>query len=281
MKLLVRSLILLSQQTISDYRERGYAVLKAAINPSVIAAIKGEIQSIFTPLLQRHKIALIGSDFDTALSELFRRDMVGFRAAAKATQLSPKLHNLGSGELMIGLVKQFGLKQPIIAVRPVVHIISDELKVPEGYHRTPAHQDWRSVQGSVDAIVVWLPLVKVSAAFGALEVWPGSHRRGLLETRPDPFGNVVVDSQLEEDEFIPVSVDPGDAVAFSMFTVHRTGKEQSPGIRWAVSLRYNNAAATDYIEHGYPNPFVYKTEDDLLIKNYPTFQDVQRVFGSE
>ena len=272
---------MLSQQTISDYREHGYVVLKEAINPSIIAAIKDEIQSIFMPLIQRHQITLAGSDFDSALVELFRRDMVGFLGAARATQLSPKLHNLGSGEMMIGLVKKFGLTQPVIAVRPVVHIVSDELQVPDGYHRTPAHQDWRSVQGSVDALVVWLPLVKVTAEFGALEVWPGSHRRGLLETRPDPFGNVVVDSQLEGCEFIPVSVDPGDAVAFSMFTVHRTGKEQSPGIRWAISLRYNNAAAPDYIEHGYPNPFVYKTKDELLVKNYPTLKDVQRVFGSQ
>ncbi len=275
---------MLSPNTVSDYRERGYCVLKAVIEPIVIAEIKSEIQSIFTPLLQRHQItdgSVVDRDFDSALGELFRRDMNGFLAAAKATQLSPKLHNLGSSESMIRLVKKFGLSQPIIAVRPVVHILSDELQVPQGYHRTPAHQDWRSVQGSVDAIVVWLPLVEVNAAFGPLEIWPGSHRLGLFETRPDPFGNVVVEAELEEDKLVPVSVDPGDAIAFSMFTVHRTGKEQSPGIRWAISFRYNNAADEDFIEHGYPNPFVYQSEGELLVKNYPTLQDVQRVFGSD
>jgi len=269
---------------VSHYREHGYAVLKSAVEPRVMDDVRDEIQGIFRPLLERHQIngaAAAGPDFDTALSELFRKDMNGYLAAAKATQLCPKLHNLGSGERMVGLVRSFGLEQPIIAVRPVVHILSDALQVPGGYHRTPPHQDWRSVQGSLDALVVWLPLVEVTAQFGALEVLPGSHRRGLLETRSDPFGNVVDESQLEADEFIPVSVEPGDAVVFSMFTVHRTGKEQRPGIRWAVSLRYNNAAAPDYVAHGYPNPFVYRSQDELLIEGYPTPQDIRRVFETD
>ena len=269
---------------LSHYREHGYAVLKAAIEPGVIVAVRDEIQSIFRPLLAHYQIdggGAVGPAFDVALGELYRRDMDGYLAAAKATQLCPRLHNLGSGELMVDLVKSFDIERPIIAVRPVVHIVSDAFQVPGGYHRTPPHQDWRSVQGSLDALVVWLPLVEVSQQFGALEVLPGSHRRGLLKTRPDPFGNVVDESQLEEDQFIPVAVEPGDAVVFSMFTVHRTGKEQRPGIRWAVSLRYNNAVASDFVEHRYPNPFVYRSQDALLVDGYPTLQDIHQVFDSE
>ena len=136
---------------LSHYRKHGYAVLKAAIEPGVIVAVRDEIQSIFRPLLARYQIdsgGAVGPAFDIALGELYRRDMDGYLAAAKATQLCPRLHNLGSGELMVDLVKSFGIERPIIAVRPVVHIVSDAFQVPGGYHRTPPHQDWRSVQGS-------------------------------------------------------------------------------------------------------------------------------------
>ncbi|MEC8135490.1 MAG: hypothetical protein VX107_04980 [Pseudomonadota bacterium] len=66
-----------------------------------------------------------------------------------------------------------------------------------------------------------------------------------------------------------------------MFTVHRTVKEQRPGIRWAVSLRYNNAVASDFIKHRYPNPFVYHSQDALLVEGYPTLQDIHQVFDPE
>ena len=94
--------------------------------------------------------------------------------------------------------------------------------------------------------MVWLPLVEVSQKFGALEVLPGSHRRGLLKTRPDPFGNVVDESQLEKMNLFPLPLSRAMPL-FSMFTVPKTEKEQRPGIRWAVT-RYNGRRV-GFVEH--------------------------------
>lgn len=267
---------------LSEYRRDGFAVLKDAIPKALLDAMFAEIRDVFRPILKRHNIEGAddsGPDFDDALTALFQKDMHSYLGAAKATQLTPALHALGTNELVVNIAKGLGLKQPLIAVRPVTHILSDRLAVPGGYHRTPPHQDWRSVQGSLDALVVWLPLVPVDSSFGALEIIPGSHFNGLLATRRDPFGNVIDEGVLDTENFVPIEADVGDAVVFSMFTVHRTGQEQRPGIRWAVSFRYNNAAAPDYAGHDYPNPFAYKSQDDLLFEDFPSVDAVRAVFS--
>ena len=221
---------------LSHYRKHGYAVLKAAIEPGVIVAVRDEIRAYSDATGAGNQIdsgGAVGPAFDIALGELYRRDMDGYLAAAKATQLCPRLHNLGSGELMVDLVKSFGIKRPIIAVRPVVHIVPDAFQVRADIivrRRTRIGAAYRSL----DALVVWLPLVEVSQQFGALEVLPGSHRRGLLKTRPDPFGNVVDESQLEEDEFIPVAVEPGDAVVFD---VHGTPNRKRTATRYPLGRK--------------------------------------------
>lgn len=264
------------EDTRSSYRRNGYVVVRQVVARVEIDRLLADLRAAFRPQLQRH--AIRDTDSDAALFELFHRDMRCYLAAAKATQQVPSLHALGAGGPVLDLVRELGIVQPLIAVRPVVHILADALKVPGGYHRTPPHQDWRSVQGSLDALVVWLPLVPVDRCFGALEVIPGSHKRGLLTTVREPFGNVVAPRQVDESEFVPVEAAPGDAVVFSMFTVHRTGSEQGPGIRWAVSLRYNNAAEPDFVAHDYPNPFVYRSQDALLFEDFPRTVQVRAIF---
>jgi ectoine hydroxylase-related dioxygenase (phytanoyl-CoA dioxygenase family) len=125
-----------------------------------------------------------------------------------------------------------------------------------------------------------LPLVSVDRGFGALEIIPGSHLGGLLPTHRASFGNVIDEISIDSNGFVPVESNPGDAVVFSMFSVHRTGAEQRSGIRWSVSLRYNNAAALDFADHGYPNPFVYQSQDELIFEGFPSPADVRDVFKS-
>jgi hypothetical protein len=60
-----------------------------------------------------------------------------------------------------------GLAVPALSTRPVFHYMADQLKIEGGYHKTPIHQDWRSVQ-----------------------VICGSHRRGLLPNVDDAFGRL-------------------------------------------------------------------------------------------
>ena len=265
-------------------RRDGFIIQRGALPESSMQTLLEEFRAVFRRQMRRHGIPgaeAEGEAFDAALADLFRADMKSYLAAAKLTQYLPSVHALGAEGPVLDLVRELGIAHPAIAVRPVVHVISDDLKVPGGYHRTPHHQDWRSVQGSLDGLVVWLPLVDIEYGFNAIEVIPGSHRRGLLATTPHPFGTAVLDDLIDESEYVPVEVRPGDVVAFSMFTVHRTGPADRPGVRWAVSLRYNNIDEASFIDHDYPNPFLYKSQDDLLFEDFPAPADIAQALGDE
>ena len=265
---------------IEEYRRDGFAVLRNVLPPGTVEDLLEQFRTVFRRQFRHHRIdeGRTGS-FDGALAALFRAYMVSYLAAAKLTQYLPVLHRLGADPMILDLVRRFGVTAPALSTRPVVHIVSDDLKVPGGYHRTPPHQDWRSVQGSLDALVVWLPLVEVDAGFGPLELLPGSHRRGLLDAVADPFGTRVAPGVIDENAFVPIPANPGDAIVFSMFTAHRTGTARRSGVRWSVSFRYNNMDEPSFIARGYPNPYLYKPRDDLLYPGFPIPDDLDRIFG--
>jgi hypothetical protein len=260
----------------------GYVLLPGAIDRRPLDGVLAQSRELFHRQLSRHGGPVNpGAPPDAALLDLFRIAMPSYLAAAKLTQYLPSLHRLGVSDAVLGLLARLGIVHPVISTRPVMHIVAEELRVPGGYHRTPPHQDWRSVQGSLDAVVVWLPLVAAGSDAAPLEVIPGSHRRGLYPAQSDPFGNRVADGAVEDSDFRPICAVPGDAVVFSMFLVHRTGARQSSGVRWSASFRYNNLDEPSFTARDFPNPYIYRPREDLLVPDFPALADLQDIFGEE
>jgi len=261
---------------------QGFIVARGALPLSLVAAVLDECRDVLRLQMERHGIrnaSSVGAQFDSMLGDLFRTSMQSYLAAARLTQYLPSLHRMGADGPILGIVRSLGLTRPVISTRPVVHVVSDDLVVPNGYHRTPAHQDWRSVQGSVDALVAWVPFVSVEPGRSTLEVVPGSHRKGLLPSVPHAFGSEVAGGVYGDGDFVSLEAAPGDVVVFSMFLVHRTGA--GPGVRWAASFRYNNLDEPSFIERDFPNPYIYRPRDELLSPGFPTPADIRRVFGDE
>ena len=63
--------------------------------------------------------------------------------------------------------------------------MADKIAVSGGYFGLTSHQDYWSVQGSLDGVVVWIPLVDVDKEIFPLEVAPQLHLRGVPPLR-DP-----------------------------------------------------------------------------------------------
>lgn len=265
------------------FNRDGYVVVPKVIPGDDLTAVMAECRDIFRLQMARHGIADAApgkAGFDTALARLFAASMPSYLGAAKLTQYLPSLHRIGVDTPLLHLVRRLGLQRPVISTRPVIHIVSDALVVPGGYHRTPPHQDWRSVQGSLDAVTAWVPLVPVEAGQNTLEVVPGSHRQGLLPTVPHPFGTSIEAGRIDEAAFVPITAGPGDVVVFSMFLVHRTGRG-GEAVRWAASFRYNNLDEASFVDRDYPNPYIYKPRDDLLFDGFPEASDLRRIFGED
>jgi ectoine hydroxylase-related dioxygenase (phytanoyl-CoA dioxygenase family) len=129
--------------------------------------------------------------------------------------------------------------------------MDEDLVVPGGYHRSPPHQDWRSIQGSLDNVVMWIPTTPIRGT--GLEVVRGSHRAGLLPTVEHKMTPAVEHAGPWE----AIDCDPGDVVVFSSFLVHRTSEKSDGLVRIALSTRFNNAAEPTFVERGFPTNYRY------------------------
>ena len=156
------------------------------------------------------------------MEALLAADVKAYLAAARHAAKLVSLQRLVSCPRDRRAGRAFGIQTPTMPTMPVVHIMSDRLKIPGGYFGIAPHQDWPSIQGGLDTITMWVPLLDVGSKQFPIEVIPASHLRGLWEGE-------IADNALEirkgfvDSDFVSVPVARGDVVIFSGFTVHRTG----------------------------------------------------------
>jgi ectoine hydroxylase-related dioxygenase (phytanoyl-CoA dioxygenase family) len=211
-------------------------------------------------------------------ARLLAVDVEAYINTARMTQMLASAHQLMASDAIVDIVRALGLSFPIISTRLSNHIMSDVLRIPGGYHKSPPHQDWRSMQGSLDAVVLWAPTTPVTERSHPLQVASGSHLLGLLDTVDHIMTPMVSDPRITEESYVSLPMEPGDVVAFSSFTVHRTGETGDGQVRIAFSTRYNNAEEPTYVEHGYPTPYKYSYRTDLIVPDFPKPSDIARIF---
>jgi ectoine hydroxylase-related dioxygenase (phytanoyl-CoA dioxygenase family) len=254
-----------------NYQQNGYIVVPNLVSPAVIETIRHEMRSIFLKRLEvlSRSSNLHEKSLYQVMQLLFQTDEKSYLAAAKLTQYLPSIHALGCLPALSLCLKDLGLHFPVFSTRPVCHFASHKLQITGGYNLTPPHQDWRSVQGSLDSVVVWIPLQNVGTTLFPLEIIPGSHHYGLFKSEEDIFGHRVAPDQISEDDFITLDLKEGDVLIFSQFLVHKTGDGTVDDVRIALSYRFNNAAEATFIERNYPNPYIYKPDLTLITPDFP------------
>jgi phytanoyl-CoA hydroxylase len=260
----------------------GYVVVKGAIDTATTDSINREIDELFAIQLRR-----LGQPVDAGCSReafknnavrLLKADVPTYISTARLTQNLPSVHRLLICETVIRLARELGIELPVISTRPSIHFMTGDLRIPNGYHKSPPHQDWRSMQGSLDSIVFWLPTTPVTKKSNPIEFVPKSHLLGLLDTVENIMTPTVSDPRITEDKYVPIPVEAGDIIFFSSFMVHRTGEQDDGLVRIALSGRFNNAKEKTYVEHGYPTPYKYSYQTNLIYEGFPTLTDLATVF---
>ena len=264
------------------FNENGFALLKGFFNGDEIEAIRLQAKAVFFAQMKQNKIVTTMPDteaaFDRAMFKLFESNLDTFINCGKQVQHLISLHRLSLDERIMQELQAIGLSFPNISTRPVLFFNSKYLAKKETYWRVFAHQDWRSMQGSLDSIVVWIPLIDIPKELGALEIVPKSHTVGLVAERVvDSFG--VVEGY-DDTDFVGVEVEQGDALFFSSFLIHRSGTNVTDLIRWSCHFRYNNLDETTFIERGYPHNYIYKASDELITPMFPTPEQVRKIYST-
>ncbi|MBU7317615.1 phytanoyl-CoA dioxygenase family protein [Paenibacillus oleatilyticus] len=267
---------------LGEYNKQGYLHLKKFFPVEEIEKIRTEAKNIFIQQMINKKIIssvdINEIEFEKAMFEFFQNDLQVFMNCGKQAQHLISLHRLSLDDRLVSVLHTLGLESPVISTRPVLFFNSRHLAKKEVYWKVFAHQDWRSMQGSLDSIVVWIPLMDIDFKLGALEIVPESHMKGLLKNEiVDSFGKIE-DNEVQKLDFVSIPVSQGDVVIFSAFLVHRSGNNVSEAIRWSCHFRYNNLCEATFIQRGYPHPYLYKPQEDLITAGFPKLEHLQGIF---
>jgi phytanoyl-CoA hydroxylase len=268
------------QIDVAKFKQDGFVHLPGFFRTEEVEEIRQDAMKVFLAQMVRHRIIdsldIPEREFEVGMFELFKRFAPDLINCGKQTQHLISLHRLSLDPRVEATLRDLGLGFPNISTRPVLFFNSRHLAEREVYWKVFPHQDWRSMQGSLDAIVLWIPLCDIDVPLGALEIVPGSHKHGLVTTDVvDGFGKV---EQFSDEDFVPVSSHQGDALFFSSFLVHRSGNNVTDSIRWSCHFRYNNLEEPTFVVRGYPHPYLYKPQEELITPGFPSRDDLRDLF---
>jgi len=269
-------------QVAESFAELGYVVIPQAADDGLLTLIEKDLGDVFH---RRAKAAGLEAvlpysynDLSDLIIALKQHDQSAYLQAAKTVNHLASLSQLCVSPAVMAVVRDLGLLTPTIATRTVLHFMANTLDIEGGYLKTPPHQDFRSVQGSLNSIVLWTPLADVGLDDYPVIVADCSHRLGLLPSTEHAFGHQIEPARVQGLDFHPVELKRGDILVFSTLLVHATSETGGDRVRIAASFRFNDAADSSYIERGLPIPYIYKADMALRTPDFPTPADMNAMF---
>lgn len=247
--------------SLRDTFSRDGYVLAAGLYPrETVGDVKRQIHAVvrrrIESLGRAPEASADGTLSADALYRFFEEDADAYIGCMMAIQNLRASFALCAHPPLVALLEELGIACPAFSTKPIIMLNSPRTARSEAHWKVPPHQDWRSIQGSLNGMVLWIALDDVPPERGPLEVIPGSHRWGLLTSVRDDWYRHVVDPRVTDDAFSPVPVHAGDAVLFSGFLVHRSGVNDGRDIRYSLQLRFNDLLEPTFVERGYPSTYV-------------------------
>lgn len=271
---------ILAQFTRDGFRVR-YAQEKLVFDELLfndsVKKLKQSIVELFNNQILRLSLPE-GANFTDGMKALWQTDPHTFKNTGKWAQSLPAAYQLMLQEFILHKLERFGIKEPIVNTKPVVFFHNKDLASEEIYYKTPGHQDYASMQSSLNSLVVWLPLAPITEDMGPLQVVPGSHRKGLQSDGESLYRGFGLVKDYSDSDYVSVGpLVPGDMVIFNSMLVHRSGDNKTDEIRWSANFRYADAMDEYWIKNGYYNGYSYAPSAEIRLK--PTEEDMKAVLS--
>tara|TARA_Y100000768_G_C23891029_1_gene640139 strand:+ start:286 stop:1101 length:816 start_codon:yes stop_codon:yes gene_type:complete len=259
-----------------DFNDKGFIIYSKFFDKKKIDKIYNDSKNIYKTQMIKLNIInnknISNEEFEHSIKILFNEHFQIFINCGKQCQHLINLWKLSLDEKLIDFLKILGIKNPHISTRPVLFSNSKHISKNKINHTVPPHQDWASMQGSINSIVVWIPLIDINQELGSIKLVPKSHKEGLLsKEKEDSFGLV---KNYKETDFISFDVKQGDIILFNSFLVHKSGNNITDNIRWSCHMRYNDLDDTSFIKRGYPHSYIYKPIDEYLTPEFDTKKEI-------
>jgi len=169
-----------------------------------------------------------------------------FVAVFDLIHLDPDVYKLSSIKKILDCAKQLGIKYPHHGTRPLTRV---DFPNDKKYSYFDSHQDFPYNKHSLNSIVVWIPLQNSGLKEGCLEVAPKTHKlRKIFKMKKN---TKLIDKSFNF-KFYKTKVKLGEALIFSEFLVHKSGRNVSNKIRFSVQLRLTDLMSREYMKRNYP-----------------------------
>ena len=244
------------------YFKNGYYLFKDVLDKNKIKKILEDIKNLYRVQFCYLKINenLIG--FDDCLIEMFKTNYKKYIHTFRTATMLPSLYGFAYDESIYKILLSLGLKNPILSQKPNLRMDCSHLAIEKEYYKLPPHQDYKGMQGSINSVVLSIPLVDVDESLGALRILPCSHKLGFLKskstmqnkTKLEALKAVELNEKFEKKDFVSICQKQGDALAFSSFTVHESGKNVLKTPRCTLLLKFNDLEDDYFIHQGFPSP---------------------------
>lgn len=243
--------------------EQGVVVIPGFFDPALIQKLQAAAKQIFQ--IQFDHFGIQG-DYLSQMVQLFENHIDEFINCGKLIQTGlVELYQIAVHPDLVQLMHKIGMKVPNMCTRPVLFFNHPSLAKSEHFYKTPLHQDWVSMLSSADSVVVWIPLMDVEVAHGPVVFYPGSHKLGPLT---DKIDNGFAEVPFDRNSYprLQPELKAGDIAVFSTLLVHESGVITNNEIRWSCHFRYTNMLDPDFIERGFPHPYIHKPSQELIDK---------------
>ena len=239
---------------VESLREHGYAVVRDVFPAAEMAEIAGEAASVYEQAMT-HPCSYRDKNLQF---ELVRDPETGARFVIQAywfAWINPRLEALRRDP------RVFALLEPLLG-RDIKQIANQIHWKPPGapfatyrYHQDLRFRERPELFGDLigGSVTMGLAVDPQNAENGGLQVYPGSHRMGYLGLSED--GTIMKGRNdeaafkaagLDPAELVQLDLAPGDAVLWTLLTVHGSGWNRSANDRCFMLNSYMAAAESPH-----------------------------------
>ena len=205
------------------YLENGYVLVNTNLK-NQLEEIRKNFIRIFHNIAESNGLDFTESDNDIINFSKTNHDL--WVAAYDQLRFLPEILSLTKEPTIEQHIKKCGIEFPVIDEI----VVRGDMPLDDKW-LSEIHQDFTYVQGSMNSIVLWIPFQEITEDIGPLQVLPGSHKDGVLDSNKN---------KISDSEFLSVPMNIGQALFFSQFLVHRSGKNRSDKIRFSLQIRIND-----------------------------------------